>query len=83
MSEIRDKIVRILSDVSPISSFDPDRDGDRDLLDLGLDSLDQMSLFIAVQEEFGIGEIPEDDIDGLTSIDLITTYVDQRLSSKT
>lgn len=82
MSEIREKIVHILKDVSPISSFDPNRDSDRDLLDLGLDSLDQMSLFIALQEEFGIGEIPDDDIDGLTNVDLITAYVDQRVASK-
>ena len=83
MSENRSTIIKILNDVSPSSTFDPEKDGSVDLVDLGIDSLDQMSLFLALQEQFEIDEIPEDDIDDLTTIDLIVTYIDQRTVAKT
>ena len=78
MSETKEKVITILHEVSPVVSFDPERDGNRDLIDLGVDSLDQMSLFLMLQEQFEIGEIPEEDIDNLTTVDLIVAYLDQK-----
>ena len=39
-----------------------------------LDSLDMFNLFIEIQEETGV-TIPDEDIDGLTSISLIVEYL--------
>jgi len=82
MNETRKKVITILGDVSPVVSFDTEKDSDRDLVDLGVDSLDQMSLFLALQEQFEIGEIPEEDIDKLTTVDLIVAYLEQKVAEK-
>lgn len=52
-----------------------------DLKELGADSLDMMNILLAVQEKFNI-EIPDEDIEGLNSIDKICEYINKK-SEKT
>jgi acyl carrier protein len=42
--------------------------------DLGADSLDQVELVMALEEEFG-AEIPEEDVDQLQSVDDVNKYI--------
>lgn len=49
--------------------------------DLGADSLDQVEIIMAVEEEFGI-EIPDDDAERLTTVAEATAYVERRLAEK-
>lgn len=47
-----------------------------DLRDIGADSLDMMSIFLAVQEEFDV-EIPDEEIENLTSVNEICTFINR------
>ncbi len=42
--------------------------------DLGADSLDQVELVMALEEEFG-AEIPEEDVDQLQTVGDVTKYI--------
>jgi acyl carrier protein len=48
--------------------------------DLGADSLDQVELVMALEEEFET-EIPEDDAEKLQSVGSVIEYVENNLSS--
>ena len=42
--------------------------------DQGLDSLDVSTLFLAINDEYGV-EIPDEDYDSITSPDVLITYL--------
>ncbi len=48
---------------------------------LGADSLDQVEIIMEVEEAFGI-EIPDADIDTLTTVAQMVAYVDARLAQQ-
>lgn len=54
-------------EVTPQASF---------LEDLGADSLDIVELVMAMEEEFKI-EIPDEDVEGLRTVQDVTTYIRQ------
>ena len=45
--------------------------------DQGLDSLDVSTLFLAINDEFGV-EIPDEDYDSITSPDVLITYLAEK-----
>ena len=49
--------------------------------DLGLDSLDVMTLAMAMEEEFDI-EIPDDDVEGIRTVQDVFNYLHKRLDSR-
>lgn len=51
--------------------------GETPLRDAGVDSLDMMNVFLAVEEEFGI-KIPDADTDRLHSVNDIVVYLQGR-----
>ncbi|MBR2141053.1 MAG: acyl carrier protein [Rickettsiales bacterium] len=75
MSEIFDKVVKIVSEnlgveaskVTETSSF---------VEDLGADSLDQVELVMAFEEEFGI-EIPDDAAEKITTVKKAVEYIEK------
>lgn len=79
MNDALNTISDILDNLSPDITFNSETDCDVALSDLGVDSLDNMSLFLEIQERFGINEIADEDIDRLTSVNLILAYVQERL----
>ena len=75
--DIEKKVVAIIvrelgleeSEVTPEKDF---------IDDLGLDSLDVMTLAMAVEEEFDI-EIPDDDVEGIRKVQDVFNYLHKRL----
>lgn len=51
--------------------------GDTPLRDAGIDSLDMMNVFLAIEEKFAI-KIPDEDIGKLDTVDNIVHYVQDR-----
>jgi acyl carrier protein len=51
--------------------------GNVSLRDAGVDSLDMMNVFLAIEEKFGI-KIPDADIDKLDTVDNIVRYLQGR-----
>jgi acyl carrier protein len=47
---------------------------DASLSKAGIDSLEMMNVFLAIEEKFGI-KIPDEDIDALDSVDSIIDYL--------
>ena len=75
MSEVFDKVKKIVienlgveeSKVTKTSSF---------VEDLGADSLDQVELVMAFEEEFGV-EIPDDIAEKITTVQKAVEYIEQ------
>ena len=51
--------------------------GGMPLRDAGIDSLDMMNVFLAIEERFAI-KIPDDDIEKLDTVDNIVRYLQDR-----
>ena len=79
MSEVREKVKKIIVDhlgvdvakVTDEASF---------IDDLGADSLDQVELVMALEEEFDT-EIPEEEAEKLQTVGSVIQYVEANLSS--
>ena len=48
--------------------------------DLGADSVDLVELVLAMEEEFNVGEIDEDDLTGLTTVGDCVRYLYNKMS---
>lgn len=72
-------VVEILRKTAP-TIVDALDDHDKSLFDLGLDSLDHAAAMLALEEKYEI-KIPDADVDGLTSINQIAAYLEQRLDA--
>ena len=48
--------------------------------DLGADSVDLVELVMAMEEEFNVGEIDEDDLTGLKTVGVCVLYLDINMS---
>ena len=78
MSDVAEKVTKIIVDqlgvsadeVKPEASF---------VEDLGADSLDLTELIMAMEEEFDIGEIDEEDLAGLKTVGDCVRYLNSKL----
>jgi acyl carrier protein len=70
---IQDEIAKIVSDVCPSISVEPER-YDNSLFDTGIDSLDHATILLQVEEKFDV-KIPDDVVPGLVSVSLIAKFV--------
>ena len=79
MSDVTEKVTKIIIDqlgvtaeeVKPEASF---------VEDLGADSLDLTELIMAMEEEFNVGEIDEDDLTGLKTVGDCVRYLYNKMS---
>jgi acyl carrier protein len=49
--------------------------------DLGADSLDVVQLIIAMEEEFDLGEIPDEDAEGMRTVQDVIDYLVEKLDA--
>ena len=77
MMEIKSKIKKMVKDANKTFSIENDDDFDRTLDELGLDSLDFLSILFSVQEKYNI-TIPDEDIDGLETLNKLIRYIDEK-----
>lgn len=74
MSDIESELKAILEETIPGIDYDPTKDGDRPFKELGIDSLDKMSVLLAVQEKWNC-EFSEAEINALGTINDICRKV--------
>lgn len=74
MSETASIILGIIQENVPGIEFNPGSDGDRALTQAGIDSLDKMSILLAVQEKWNL-EFTEEEIAGLNTFNDICRKV--------
>jgi len=77
MMEIKSKITKMVKDANKTVIIENDDDFDRTLDEIGLDSLDFMSILFSVQEKYNI-TIPDEDIDGLETLNKLIRYIDEK-----
>ena len=76
MSATEAKVVTIVEDVCSQTRIG-EGDYDTALKDLGVDSLDVAGIFLAIYEQLGV-RVPDDEIDRLNTVRLITSYLDAK-----
>ena len=78
MAVNHEEILRVIRTVCTSLQVSND-DCDKELEDLGVDSLDMSGILLAIEEEYDI-RIPDQDIEKLNTIDAIAIYVNQKVS---
>lgn len=73
------EILEIIRDVCP-PTIEEVSDFDRDLTEYGIDSLDISGILLAAEEKYGV-QIPDEDVDGLTTVNAIATYLSAKVDS--
>ncbi|MDP6785646.1 MAG: acyl carrier protein [Rhodospirillales bacterium] len=79
MASVKEDVIEVIRETCDASTLNLE-DGDRSLLEQGLDSLDFASVLMAIEDKFDI-EIPsQDELDELGSINKISAFVDGQLN---
>jgi len=76
MSEVADKVKKIVVDQLGVNE-DQVTDSAKFIEDLGADSLDQVELVMALEENFG-EEIPDEDAEKLTTVGDAIKYIESK-----
>ena len=75
---VLEKIKALLAD-----QFDVDADSitaDTDLLDdLGADSLDLVDMLMSLEDEFNIGEVPDEMVEKIRTVGQLVTYIEENM----
>ena len=75
---VLEKIKAILAD-----QFDVDADSitaDTDLVDdLGADSLDLVDMLMSLEDEFNIGEVPDEMVEKIRTVGQLVTYIEENM----
>ncbi len=77
MEAIKSEIVKMVKDANQSILIESEADFDSTLTDIGIDSLDFMSILFSVQEKYNI-EIPDEDIDALNTLSNLARYIDEK-----
>lgn len=76
MSSIADKVKKIVVEQLGVSE-DQVTDDAKFIEDLGADSLDQVELVMALEEEFG-SDIPDEDAEKMTTVGESIKYIEEK-----
>ena len=75
---VLEKIKEILS-----AQFEVDADtitAETDIVDdLGADSLDLVDMLMSLEDEFNIGEVPDEMIEKIRTVDQLVTYIEENM----
>ena len=76
---VEERVLRVVREVLAIEGDGPALDSTIND-DLGVDSLDLLSLFMALEDEFG-GTIPEEEAERLSTLRDVAYYVQERMAA--
>ena len=76
-TEIRQTLFQLLANIAPDTEPEKLQPDDDIRKKLGLDSFDALQFVVAIDEHYGI-EIPEEDYGKITTIRLLTAYIEDR-----
>jgi len=77
MTPLQEKLVRIALEVNAKASLKEAADLDRKFKDVGIDSLEAMSVILAATEQFGL-TIPDEEVDGITTLNELARLIEER-----
>jgi acyl carrier protein len=79
MTPLQTTLIQITLEVNPRATAKEVEDLDRKLADIGIDSLEAMSVMLAVMERFDI-KIPDSEVDNLTTLNRLADFVERELA---
>jgi len=77
MTPLQEKLVRIALEVNAKASLKEAADLDRKFKDVGIDSLEAMSVILAATEQFGL-TIPDEEVDGISTLNELARLIEAR-----
>lgn len=77
-SDLKTKVLSIIMEQLEVSEADVKNENASFVNDLGADSLDNVELVMALEEEFGI-EIPDEEAEKITTVGEAIQFVEQNL----
>ncbi|MBO1511737.1 acyl carrier protein [Metabacillus bambusae] len=77
MKELKLEIVKIIEETCSDIKLQEDQH-DLELKELGVDSLDFASIFLALEEKYNV-EIPDEEIDSLNTLNLIVNWLENKV----
>ncbi len=78
MAITKEQVAKLIADTGSNVQVSPEA-YDTPLVDLGIDSLDIATTFLAIQESYGI-KVPDPKIDELNTVSLIQAYLEAQSS---
>ena len=82
MVPVKEELKNIIREQVPHAVVTDEKSFERPFQELGVDSLDVMTVFLSVQEKFGLEEIPDADIERLKTPSLLAEYIETKLKEK-
>lgn len=82
MTQVKDELTSIVRNIRSTVTLTDDNDYDRPLSEIGIDSLDAMTILLGVEEKYGLDEIPDGEYEKLTTLNLIVGYIEKALAEK-
>ena len=79
MTALQEKLVQMALEVNARATIDGPDDMDRPFSEIGLDSLDTMSLMLAVTEQFAI-RIPDSEIDAIQTLNELADVIQRKMA---
>jgi len=77
MAKVKEELLTIIRDVVKNVVINNDEDYDRPVREIGIDSLDMMSILLAIEEKYKIS-IPDDDVEQLKTLNLLIQYIENK-----
>jgi acyl carrier protein len=81
MDQIKNELTKLVQDTVPTISIANERDYDRPLKELGVDSLDMMSILLEIFDRYQI-DISDEEAEELITLNLIVAYINNELIKK-
>lgn len=81
MEQIKSELTKLLHDTVATISIADERDYDRPLKELGVDSLDMMSILLEIFDRYKI-DISDEEAEKLTTVNLIVTHINRDLEKR-
>lgn len=76
--DVRQRVIKVVSEVTNVKEQDIKLTASLNE-DLGMDSLQRMTLFIALEDEFQNDSMPPEEVAGLATIQDIIGFIDKKL----
>lgn len=80
--QIKDELTSVVRNVRPNVTLTDDKDYDRPLNEIGIDSLDAMTILLGIEEKYGLDEMADEEYEKLTTLNQIVDYLEKALTEK-
>jgi acyl carrier protein len=81
MDQIKSELTKLVQDTVATIPITDERDYDRPLKELGIDSLDMMSILLEIFDRYNV-DITDEEAEELTTLNLIVAHINRELEKR-